>query len=123
VSFHDHETILEDWTDDVFDLSDGGAVEGALETGFVDIAAADFSEILRVEQTCTIGDQAEVYERGLTGACGYAEVLGVCLRSLGGGGGGRVGQSRARRQIVAVGCGVEVQAVLPLSVCVTFILI
>ena len=82
MSFNHYLAALQDGTEDVFDLADRGAVEGALQTCFVNVPAADLSEFFRVKQTRTIGGESAVDQGGLPGAGGYPEIAcrGFCLR-------------------------------------------
>jgi hypothetical protein len=44
----DHTPALEDWAEEVFDLTYGGAVQSSLKAGFVNISAANLAEGLGI---------------------------------------------------------------------------
>lgn len=64
---------LHQWADDMFYLSHGGAVEGALQPRFVHFSATHLSEPCGVEKACTPGSEGKVHQSRLPGACGNSE--------------------------------------------------
>jgi hypothetical protein len=64
----DHSPALEDWTEVVLDLTYGGAVEGSLQAGFVNISASDLAKGLGIQQSSAPGFTSQVHQDRLSRA-------------------------------------------------------